>query len=263
MTDPEPRASDVGAVQERLGIALDTALARYRKRHGPISLLFSGGLDSGLLAWELRREPGLQLVTIGVAGSADLDAADSAARELSLPWAPAYVTRDDVSASLASLDPELSTIAPPMRGIFVALDLAVAHSALEGPVLCGQGSDELFLGYAHFRGLANDEAEERAETDLTHLLEEDWPRTQRIATRRGRAIEAPYLDPEWVAAARAIPIEMRRPGPEAKTVLREFARSRGLPEAIARRAKRAIQYGSGIDRLLRQNAFASTEAGAH
>ncbi len=133
--------------------------------------------------------------------------------------------------------------------MLVAFALAVERSP-PGPVLCGQGADELFLGYAHFRGLDVVAAAERSEADLKQLLERDWPVSQRIAERLGRSVVAPYLHPEFVRAARAIPIELRRPDPTPKGFFRQWALRRGLPPAIATRPKRALQFGSGIDRLL-------------
>jgi len=65
---------------------------------------------------------------------------------------------------------------------------------------------------------------------------------------------APFLDPVFVAAATAVPIESRLPTPGAKSLWRAWARSRGLPAAIAERPKRALQYGTGVERWLRRRA---------
>ncbi|MGI0156221.1 MAG: asparagine synthase-related protein, partial [Thermoplasmata archaeon] len=66
----------------------------------------------------------------------------------------------------------------------------------------------------------------------------------------GRSIFAPYLDPKFVAVARSIRIELRQPGARPKGFFRDWAETQGVPAAIAQRPKRALQYGSGIDRLL-------------
>ena len=240
-------------------MALEKALRPYRPAGRPLALLFSGGLDSALLAWELRTRPDFELVTVGLPGAPDLAAAGAAARAMGLPWKGREVSPEDVRRSLRHLAEELAAVPGPLRSVFVALDLAIASARDGSTLLCGQGADELFLGYAHFRGLSADEAGARAEADLARLRHEDWPRTERIARARGHEIAAPYLTPEFVRAAQRIPVTARLPGETSKDVLREFAVARGLPVEIARRPKRAVQYGSGVERALRQNGFAPRE----
>ncbi|HXQ49017.1 MAG TPA: asparagine synthase C-terminal domain-containing protein [Thermoplasmata archaeon] len=217
----------------------------------PRSLLFSGGVDSGLLAWELRADRAVTLATVGLEGSADLVAAESAARELSLPWARLLVTEDEVLLMARRLDAETRGLSPTARSVEVAFAIAV-QKAPRGLVLCGQGADELFFGYAHFRGLDEEGARRRGAADLRDLLTEAWPRSQRVAAALGREVVAPYLAPGFLSAVEAIPVAERRAGPEAKHAFRAFALRRGVPESIALRPKKALQYGTGVDRLLRR-----------
>ncbi len=233
-----------------LGAALDKALEPWRHGASPISLLFSGGLDSGLLAWELRHRPGLSLVTVGLRGAHDLAAARRSATCLAMPWAGTVVDDTELERLLSALASELGGVGPARTAIFLALAAAVAASP-SGPVLCGQGADELFLGYRHFERLDVRSARARAQEDLQRLEGEDWPRSVRIAQRLGRELHAPFLHPDVVRAATAVPIELRLPRSEPKSYLREWSESRGVPPEIARQPKKALQYGSGIDRWLR------------
>jgi asparagine synthase (glutamine-hydrolysing) len=236
---------------DRLDRAFDRALAPWRAPGSPLSLLFSGGVDSGLLAWELRSRPGLRLVTVGVRGSADLRNAESAASALSLAWAPVEIPPEEIATTVAWAGPDVEDLGRVPRGVLVSLAIALRHAPTP-QVICGQGADELFLGYAHFRGLSTSEATTRAASDLRQLIERDWPRSERIAARAGRTLVAPYLDAEFVAAAEAVPLAARLPLPEPKHWFREWARHRGLPKEIADRPKRAFQFGSGFDRWLRR-----------
>jgi asparagine synthase (glutamine-hydrolysing) len=236
---------------DRLDSAFGHALAPWRNAPGPVTLLFSGGVDSSLIAWELRGSPALSLSTIGVAGSADLGAAEDSARWLGLPWSPTRVTARDVRSVTETVAAEVAGVRGVQRSVLLAVATAVAHAS-PGAILCGQGADELFLGYAHFRNLDTAETERRAEEDLERLLRDDWPRSLRVAHRLGRELAAPYLDPGFLAAARSIPIALRRPSPEPKAFFRSWAQRRGLPEPVARRPKRALQFGSGIDRIVRR-----------
>lgn len=234
----------------RLDGALETVLDPWSEGPRALALLFSGGVDSALLAWELRRRPLLRLVTVGTTGSPDLIAAESAARELGIPWHGTEVLPEEVRAVGRDISAETEGIGRVDRSVLTALALALSRA---GPseVLCGQGADELFLGYAHYRGLGAGEAERRSSEDRRRLTEDAWPRSERIAARFGKTIAAPYLDPTFVRAALAVPIEVRMPRPVAKSFFRAWARHRGLPEALTGRPKRAMQYGSGVDRVLR------------
>lgn len=249
MSDPDREPYD-GPAFARLDAAFDRALGPWRTSGQEIGLLFSGGVDSALLAWELRGVDGLELVTVGTRGSPDLAAAESAARRIGIRWSGSVVSVADVRATVPRIASETEGAGPVQASILTALALALerAHAT---EVVCGQGADELFLGYAHYGGLGPAEAARRSEEDRRQLLEGDWPRTQRIATRLGRRIAAPYLDPDFVRAALDAPIERRLSRSEPKAYFRSWARHRGLPPELSARPKRAMQYGSGVDRVLR------------
>ncbi|HYK93992.1 MAG TPA: asparagine synthase-related protein, partial [Thermoplasmata archaeon] len=131
-------------------------------------------------------------------------------------------------------------------------------------LVTGQGADELFHGYAHFRGLSLADRLSRASADLERLTEHEWPRFQRMSAGAGRQIVAPYLDDEFVRAVQreASSIAVASEG-EPKRTLRELARHLGVPAELAARPKKAMQYGSGIGRLVREfdRAAAGTRGG--
>jgi asparagine synthase (glutamine-hydrolysing) len=236
-----------------LDVAWEEALSPLRAPTGPLVVLFSGGVDSGLLAWELRSGPNVSLFTVGTDGADDLPRSRAAAERLGLPWSAQRLGPEELDAVVAATARELEGVPRPRRGIFLALGAAVSRAPL-GTLLVGQGADELFLGYAHYRGLDGVAAARRAGADLDLLLGSDWPRTVAIASRFGRSVLAPYLHPSFVRAALSVPIEARLPLPMPKAWFRAWARQRGLPEPLVSAPKRAIQYGSGVDRLLRRRA---------
>ncbi len=213
------------------------------------TLLFSGGVDSSLLAHELRSAPGLELLVVGQVGSPDLAQAASAARLLGLPLSSVEISRADVDSAVSEFAAELGDARGPDRDVAVAFALA-SQRAPAPRILTAQGVDELFLGYHHFRNLSATAAEARSREDLDRLRTREWPRAVRIARRSGHELEAPFLDPAWVRTLWEIPIELRLPHPEAKRLFRAWAEHRGLPAEIAHRPKRAMQYGSRIHHLL-------------
>jgi asparagine synthase (glutamine-hydrolysing) len=238
------------ALREGLSIAFEEALRPVRTSSGPLGILFSGGVDSSLLAWELRHRPDLLLLTLGREGSHDLVAGRAGAKLLGLPWQPVPVGETELDAALARFKEELEGLPSVSKTVLLALALAIGGSS-PSLLVCGQGVDELFLGYSHYRNLDGAEAERRAVEDLKRLRETDWPRTQRIAEKLGKRIVAPYLAPAFEARATRVPIDLRLPREMPKRFFREWAVGRGLPPELALRPKKALQYGAGVEALVR------------
>ncbi len=236
-----------------LDSAIERALEPWKHGSRPLGLLFSGGVDSSLLAWELRGASDLRLLTVGVPGSRDLTSGHSAAELLGLPWTGIEVVRAALGEIVHEIEPELADLSAVDRSVQASLAAALAR-APPRTLLCGQGIDELFGGYAHFRGLSSSAAARRSDEDLEKLLRRDWPRTLRVAEHFQRALEAPYLSTEFLSAVRQLPSTQRFDPSVPKAFFRGWAVHRGLCETLALRPKRAMQYGSGIDRALRQGA---------
>jgi asparagine synthase (glutamine-hydrolysing) len=245
-----PVPTDVENLRRELSSAFEEALRSVRTAPGPLGVLFSGGVDSALLAWELRRQPQVVLCTLGREGSHDLHAGRAGAERLGLPWQGLGVGPDEVRAAEGRFGEELAGVPPVSRTVLLALAVAI-DEASPPRLVCGQGVDELFLGYAHYHHLGEADAERRSREDLSRLHETDWPRTLRIAERAGKEVVAPYLSRVFEECARRVPIDLRLPRDLPKRFFREWAVERGLPTELADRPKKALQYGSGVDPLVR------------
>ncbi|MGD0588462.1 MAG: asparagine synthase C-terminal domain-containing protein [Thermoplasmata archaeon] len=247
----EPRRAEERTLREGLSGAFEEALRPIRAPAGPLGVLFSGGVDSSLLAWELRRRPELSLCTIGRSGAPDLVAGRASAEQLGLPWEGILIGEAELASAEVRFSGELDGLPIVSRTVLLALALAVERASPPS-LVCGQGVDELFLGYAHYRGLGGAEAERRSLEDLERLHGTDWPRTQRIAEKAGKTILAPYLSSGFEECARRVPVDLRLPQDLPKRFFREWAVDRGLPAELAFRPKKALQYGSGVSSLFRE-----------
>lgn len=222
-----------------------------------LTVLYSGGLDSSLGAWLLRPLARVHLLCVATESGSDAPAARTGAELLGLPLTVVPIGDAELVRAFDRWKDELRTQPRHMWGVTLGTALALEASEARR-VVCGQGADELFFGYAHARGLPADDVRRSGDRDLYRLVRTEWPRAQRIADALGRDLRSPFLDPSVIALARSRPAPYLAEGELTKPGLRSFARQIGLPSELADRPKKAFQYGSGINRALRALAPAKS-----
>ena len=155
--EPAATRKKDGEYAEELQSLLDAAVASHLQADVPVGLLISGGLDSSLVASAASRLCGYRLKTFSVVFP---EAPESDER----PYQQAMVEHigsehhevefraRDVPrlASKAMFHQDVPTLSFPS---IVQLRLAELASAAVKSVLSGEGSDELFAGYAWYREL--------------------------------------------------------------------------------------------------------------
>ncbi|HTT26418.1 MAG TPA: asparagine synthase-related protein [Thermoplasmata archaeon] len=244
-------SSDTSEEETRTGRAhaeafLDAFHAAVRRLPDQVTVLYSGGLDSSLVAHcaqELGRT--VRLSVLGIADAPDVRAAREGASVLGLPLEESILAAEEVPRALA--DPAFGPFprTEPSRSVRLAFALAM-RSATGPDLVCGQGADELFGGYAHFHGLTLADSEARRREDLARLVDEEWPWALGAAERLGRRAFAPFLDPSVRRRVLAIPPARTLAREPPKSWLRTVARNHGVPQLLTDRSKRALQYGSRV-----------------
>lgn len=236
-------------VKEGLKKSLDYAVKiRVGEKSG---VLFSGGLDSSILALLASKYSDVILYTAGAEGSSDVEWARRVADKLGLELREYIFDIDDVEEAIPKVAFAIEEPNPMNLAIGIPFYFATKLAKEDGvkTLLSGQGADELFGGYAKY--LQNPLLMEK---DLTELAEKNLARDDKIAMINGVEGRPPFLDLNVVRIALRTPLEYKIKDNLRKAILRETALELGLFKEVAYREKKACQYGSNSQKLLRKIA---------
>ncbi|KYK30591.1 MAG: hypothetical protein AYK23_00950 [Candidatus Proteinoplasmatales archaeon SG8-5] len=213
--------------------------------------MFSGGVDSTCLAIAARKHADVTLYLCGTPDSQDMTWGREVAYTLDLPTVEVEVTKENVLASLEDLVNNHGLDNPRWATTFIGFNMAVPMVE-EGLVMSGQGADELFGGYRKYAETAPEEAEKMMLADLKELRDEEAPLYRRIADSQGKRLSVPFLEQKIVDYGIRLPYDTKLSENRNKAVLRDAARLLGVPEVVAERPKKAMQYGSGVSKILKE-----------
>jgi len=228
-----------------------------------VAISFSGGLDSSLLAKvckDLNRK--VTLLTVGFEGSHDVEHAKKISEQLKLPLIIGELKEDQIENDLRHIVHliKFSNLAE----LEVALAFFyVAKTATENnikTVVTAGGMDELFCGYEKYKEILKKEGEEgvnKAIMEEANRAIECKKEQQKIMRVFGVEKIDPFLDNSFVDFASKIPVSFKIKAPddeERKHIEREVAFQLRLPKHVARKPKKAFQYGSGIHKVIEKLA---------
>lgn len=219
-----------------------------------VAIAFSGGLDSAILAHIAKQYCEPRLFVAGLAQSYDPYTAIKVAKMLGIPLHRVTIIEKELpklveltTEAIESTDYMKTQIGVPFYALFRRMRLKGYSIAL-----AGQGADELFGGYARYQRLLGEgKLEEELEKNFRSMAEDNLERDYMISAANGIDLRLPYLDLEVAKFARSLPVEFKISPTRRKIVLREVARQLGLPKEVVEMPKKAIQYGTGISKVLR------------
>ena len=221
-----------------------------------IGLLFSGGIDSVILAMILKKL-GVDFYCYTAAvdeSSVDVLYAKKAAIELNLNLKIKVVKLSEVENYLQKVVPLIEDANVPKVGVALPLYVACQMAKKDNVkvIFSGLGSDDIFAGYYRHKGAAN--INDECLSSLRKLYERDTYRDDVLAMNNNIEIRLPFLDKSLVEFALRLPARLKIKDGIEKWVLRQAALSLGLSKIFALRKKKATQYGSGFDSAIRKLA---------
>jgi asparagine synthase (glutamine-hydrolysing) len=225
-------------------------------------VLFSGGLDSSVITAILSKahpKP-IQLFVAGIESAKDIELAHETADALNISLVLRVFTEQDVKESLPTITSILGTSDVLQTELAIPFFFAANCAKQFGvsTLFCGQGADELFGGYAKYEKLLLHSTEEsvlvQMKSDLHTLQTETLPRLQRIVSSVESQLIAPFLETSIINFSFSLPFSCKLHKSHKmiirKNVLRLLAEELGLPSLVVNAPKRAMQYGSGVHRVL-------------
>lgn len=229
--------------------------------HGCSGVAFSGGIDSSLIASvAASMNPEIELYTIGMRGSHDIKQAEKAATRLGLRdrLHLCECIRAEIESALLPVMRAIGSTNPVSVGIGLCMYFVSGCARTYGAsvLLTGQGADELFAGYKRYEQAFDDGGLDRElEKDLL-ALPDQVERDAAVARLNGVELRMPMLHPGVTDLARKIDVRLkirREDGYVRKYILRK-ASEEYLPAELAQAPKKAVQYGTGVQNVLRRMA---------
>jgi asparagine synthase (glutamine-hydrolysing) len=222
---------------------------------------FSGGLDSSVIAILARRcGVKVNLISVGLKDQPELVHAARAAKTLGFSVKVQPFEVDNVEKILPTVLWLIEECSLMKAGVAIPLFwTAQIASSLKCPVLlAGQGADELFGGYhrylATYEGDGIDGVARKLYEDTASSPRTNFERDEPVCAFHNVDLRLPFVDSKVVRYGLSLPANLKiESAGDAlrKRVLRRVALNLGIPDFIALKPKKAIQYGTGVDRALR------------
>ena len=128
-------------------------------------------------------------------------------------------------------------------------------------LLSGQGADEYFGGYKRYIDIYSEFGEEILQkiifNDVTKLHEVNLERDIKICEYHNLELRLPYVSHQLAEFSSSLPMKFKFNSQwdlQRKDMLRKVATNLGVPNFIVNKPKKAIQYSTGINKILHKIA---------
>ena len=257
---------DVTKIDKLLKLSVSKRIEGLRE----VGVIFSGGLDSSYLALllgEISENIPLKitLYAVGAKGSKDIESAIYASKFLNLDLKICEVTEEMVRESLPEVVKAIGDDNLMKVGVGMTTYLATKMVAEDGikVAISGQGADELFGGYKRYlESFVNDTLNYDIRMDISNMYHVNLERDDACSMLNSVELRLPFLDKNLVELVLNIPDNKKIVSMHddmRKSILRKLAFEEGLDYEIAYRPKKAAQYGTGIDKILRKKILKDTD----
>lgn len=229
-----------------------------------VAIAFSGGLDSSIIA-SITTLLDLEIfpiyVTLG--GQKETAFAEQAAKTLGVPLEIVEYSINDVTELLPKIVWLIEEPNPVNVSIALPMFWVAEQASKQGiqSLLTGQGADELFGGYYRYlqefkiNGITG--LEKRLFQDVMSSSEINYERDNKVCAYNGVELRMPFVDWHITGFSLSLPAQLKIASPKdmlRKRVLRSMATNIGLPKTITKKTKKAIQYTTGVNQILKKVA---------
>ncbi|MBT7903717.1 diphthine--ammonia ligase [Candidatus Woesearchaeota archaeon] len=252
--EPELQSS-FEEIQKKVDDLLHKAILK-RVPNKKFALLFSGGIDSTIIAWILKQK-GYEFdcyTTVfedpALKEPEDLFYAKKIAAQIGLNLKIIKIKIGDVEKYLKKIVPLIEDSNVVKVGVALTFFAACEQASKDGNkvIFSGLGSEEIFAGYNRHKQSQN--VNNECLSGLIKIYERDLYRDDVITMFNHLELRLPLLDCNLAEYALKIPAKYKICEGHEKFVLRSVALKLGLSEEFVYRRKKAAQYGSNLHKAL-------------
>jgi asparagine synthase (glutamine-hydrolysing) len=269
---PQERISEEHEAASQLKATLEKAVElRLTSTSG---IAFSGGIDSTFLAALAKKfNPAIALYAVGLPDSHDIIQAENAAEAVGMQNSLRIhlLSLEEIEAAVPHVIYSTESVDPMKVAIGLPLYLVAKTAKEDGKrvLLTGQGADELFGVYQRHENFLEQGPEmldSKIYSDLENISVINLERDDMVTMANSVELRVPFLDKEVINVGLAIRSELKVLKKDGfcirKYILRKAAEGL-LPSELIWKEKKAMQYGTGVqkalEKLAREAGFSKKE----